>query len=133
LSISSFIGPPGFDARQDGHPERRRSGLDKVSWPGRIRRNRILVKRSTIRNSRLKTVDKTFGPESADAVSDPGTDLDAAAVLERLRRAETALAPLVVSDVPFVRNGVMLVLVQLRELQAFIDVDAAAPDAGELA
>lgn len=61
----------------------------------------------------------------------PGTDLDAAAVLERLRRAETALAPLVASDVPFVRNGIVPVLVQLRELQAFIDLDTAAPDAVE--
>jgi DNA-binding IclR family transcriptional regulator len=34
-------------------------GLDRVTWPGRIRRNRIPVKRSTIRNN-LKTVDKTF-------------------------------------------------------------------------
>jgi hypothetical protein len=60
-------------------------------------------------------------------MSAPGPDMDADAVLRRLRRAEEALSPLVASDVPFIRNGIVPMLVQLRELQAFIDLDAAAP------
>jgi hypothetical protein len=57
-------------------------------------------------------------------MSAPGTDMNADAVLGRLRRAEEALAPLVASDVAFIRNGIVPLLVQLRELQAFIDLDA---------
>lgn len=57
----------------------------------------------------------------------PGTELRADAVLERLRRAEEALLPLASSDVPFIRNAIVPVLAQVRELRAFIDVDPAVP------
>jgi molybdopterin-guanine dinucleotide biosynthesis protein A len=64
-------------------------------------------------------------------MSTPAAEGGAGAILEALRRAEEALAPLVASDVPFVRNGIVPVLVQLRELRAFVDVDGAVPYAIE--
>ena len=48
---------------------------------------------------------------------------DTEEVLARVRRAEEALLPLAGSEVPFVRNSTVLVLVQLRELQAFLDTE----------
>lgn len=60
-----------------------------------------------------------------------GPDMDADAIRERLRCAEGALSLLVACDIPFIRNGIVPVLVQLRELRAFIDVDAALPYSAE--
>jgi len=56
---------------------------------------------------------------------------DTQEILGRVRRAEEALLPLASSDIPFVRNNAVLVLVQLRELQAFLDPEQVPPYAAE--
>ena len=53
-------------------------------------------------------------------------------ILARIRRAEENILPLAASEIPFVRNAAVLVLVQFRELQAFLDAQRVPPYAVEV-
>ncbi len=53
-------------------------------------------------------------------------------MLARVRQAEEQMLPLAASEIPFVRNAAVLVLVQLRELLAFLDPEGVPPFAVEV-